>query len=162
MCHARAIPEHPEPEEARMPKAEWGVKRTCPNCEARFYDLQREPITCPECGAAFAVDDHGKVSTTRERRAPGPAAADEEALVDDEDLVEEADEDADAPLLADEDEEEDETGPVLAEEAEEEEAAPAFTDAGLIDDEIDEDVDDEEVEDEIDDLDDLPDDQRKA
>ena len=36
-------------------KAEWGVKRTCLSCGARFYDLQRESITCPACGAAFDV-----------------------------------------------------------------------------------------------------------
>jgi uncharacterized protein (TIGR02300 family) len=142
-----------------MPKAEWGVKRTCPNCEARFYDLQREPIACPECGTTFKLDDQGKVSATRERRAPAPVAEDEEALVDDEDLVEEADEEAEDPLLADEEEDEEPAGPALSDEDEEEEDAVAFQDAGLIDeDEIDEDADEDDGEDEddLDDLDDVP------
>lgn len=32
-----------------------GTKRTCQNheCGVRFYDLMRDPITCPSCGAAY-------------------------------------------------------------------------------------------------------------
>ncbi len=34
-----------------MVKPEWGTKRTCPKCSARFYDLGKEdPVTCIECG----------------------------------------------------------------------------------------------------------------
>ena len=33
-----------------MVKAEWGTKRSCPKCAARFYDLGKdEPVTCIEC-----------------------------------------------------------------------------------------------------------------
>ena len=39
-----------------MAKAEWGLKRLCLSCGARFYDLQREPIVCPACGAAYVAD----------------------------------------------------------------------------------------------------------
>jgi uncharacterized protein (TIGR02300 family) len=28
-----------------------GTKRTCQACEVRFYDLHRDPIVCPACGA---------------------------------------------------------------------------------------------------------------
>ena len=42
-----------------MVKAEWGTKRTCPNCGARYYDLRHDPIVCPKCGAAF--DPYGPV-----------------------------------------------------------------------------------------------------
>jgi uncharacterized protein (TIGR02300 family) len=28
-----------------------GTKRVCQACEVRFYDLLREPIVCPSCGA---------------------------------------------------------------------------------------------------------------
>ena len=31
-----------------------GTKRTCPACEVRFYDLAREVIVCPSCGAPYA------------------------------------------------------------------------------------------------------------
>ncbi len=34
-----------------MSKPEWGTKRTCTTCAARFYDLGKEPILCPKCGA---------------------------------------------------------------------------------------------------------------
>lgn len=34
-----------------MAKPEWGTKRTCTTCGARFYDMQRDPIICPKCGA---------------------------------------------------------------------------------------------------------------
>ena len=32
-----------------MPKEEWGVKRLCPKCLTRFYDLKKDPMTCPSC-----------------------------------------------------------------------------------------------------------------
>jgi uncharacterized protein (TIGR02300 family) len=38
---------------------ERGTKRTCQSCEARFYDLNRDPIVCPMCQAVFAVDGTG-------------------------------------------------------------------------------------------------------
>ena len=36
-------------------KQDRGTKRTCQNgeCSARFYDLNRSPITCPICGSAY-------------------------------------------------------------------------------------------------------------
>lgn len=34
-----------------MVKPEWGTKRTCPKCAARFYDLGKDdPVTCIACG----------------------------------------------------------------------------------------------------------------
>ncbi len=114
-----------------MPKPEWGVKRTCPNCDERFYDLQKEPIVCPECGETYDVDAHGKVSATRERRAPVKAAADEEDLVDDEDV--DADEEDEA-LLGDDEDDEEPASPTLSDEDEDEDAAVPFKEAGLVDD----------------------------
>ena len=38
-----------------MVSAELGTKRTCPNCAARFYDLIKDPITCPKCGTSFVA-----------------------------------------------------------------------------------------------------------
>ena len=34
-------------------KPEWGLKRACQGCSTRFYDLKRDPIICPNCGATF-------------------------------------------------------------------------------------------------------------
>ena len=40
-----------------MIKAEWGMKRTCPKCATRFYDLGKDdPVTCINCGYAWAPE----------------------------------------------------------------------------------------------------------
>jgi uncharacterized protein (TIGR02300 family) len=36
-------------------KAARGTKRTCQSCGARFYDLNRDPIICPICGAEYRL-----------------------------------------------------------------------------------------------------------
>ncbi len=36
-----------------MAKPELGSKRQCQNCGAKFFDLNRDPILCPKCGANF-------------------------------------------------------------------------------------------------------------
>ena len=36
-----------------MAKAELGEKRVCPECEAKFYDLGKNPATCPMCQHSF-------------------------------------------------------------------------------------------------------------
>lgn len=36
-----------------MTKPELGVKRDCPQCGARFYDLNKEPAQCPKCEHEF-------------------------------------------------------------------------------------------------------------
>jgi uncharacterized protein (TIGR02300 family) len=38
-------------------KAERGTKRTCqnPECGARFYDLNRDPVVCPVCETVFQL-----------------------------------------------------------------------------------------------------------
>lgn len=37
-------------------KALRGTKRVCHACAARFYDLARDPIVCPSCGAHYVPD----------------------------------------------------------------------------------------------------------
>ncbi|HMT14093.1 MAG TPA: TIGR02300 family protein, partial [Aestuariivirga sp.] len=49
-------PNQPHPSKGRpVVKAELGTKRTCPSCAARFYDLLKNPITCPKCGVSFTA-----------------------------------------------------------------------------------------------------------
>jgi uncharacterized protein (TIGR02300 family) len=36
-------------------KPELGSKRLCASCAAKFYDLNKTPITCPKCGTPFEV-----------------------------------------------------------------------------------------------------------
>jgi hypothetical protein len=87
-----------------MVKAEWGTKRTCPKCAARFYDLGKEdPVTCIECGTAFVPEPVLKskqpmpfeaVETTKEKeKADDDLGA--EDLVPDEDEEPSADDEVD-------------------------------------------------------------------
>ena len=48
-------------------KPELGTKRLCASCGAKFYDLSKDPIHCPKCGAVYEV-----VVATRPTR-PEPA-----------------------------------------------------------------------------------------
>jgi len=36
-----------------MAKVDLGEKRVCPECEAKFYDLTKNPATCPMCQHSF-------------------------------------------------------------------------------------------------------------
>lgn len=36
-------------------RPELGTKRICSDCNAKYYDLNRDPITCPKCGTIFEV-----------------------------------------------------------------------------------------------------------
>ena len=36
-----------------MSKVEWGKKVVCTNCETKFYDLNRNPAVCPNCGTEY-------------------------------------------------------------------------------------------------------------
>ncbi|MGH6981941.1 MAG: TIGR02300 family protein [Stellaceae bacterium] len=64
-----------------MAKPEWGLKRLCPNCGTRYYDMRHDPIVCPKCGAHF--DAEAVVKTRRSRAAVvtetalGPIVAEE-------------------------------------------------------------------------------------
>jgi len=66
---------------ALVTKPELGVKRDCPQCGARFYDLNKEPAHCPKCDHEFVPE--ALLKPRRPRRedeaetteaAPKPAA----------------------------------------------------------------------------------------
>lgn len=48
-----------------MAKPEWGTKRTCPHCGARFYDLRRETIVCPKCDTPYDAQVDAKPKRVR-------------------------------------------------------------------------------------------------
>lgn len=48
-----------------MIKLEWGTKRACQSCTARFYDLRHNPIICPKCGETFEIQIPGRRSRNR-------------------------------------------------------------------------------------------------
>jgi len=50
-----------------MSKPARGTKRVCPSCGARFYDLNRTPITCPVCQAVYQISPP---TSRRERAQP--------------------------------------------------------------------------------------------
>ncbi len=82
-----------------MAKSDWGEKRECQECQARFYDLKRDPIMCPKCEAVVRVEPPKRMRPVAKKQAveaPKVAAIaeiesdvekSEEDLVDDE-LVE--------------------------------------------------------------------------
>lgn len=39
-------------EVGELGKVDLGEKLTCSNCEARYYDLNKNPALCPKCGTA--------------------------------------------------------------------------------------------------------------
>ncbi|WP_142849137.1 TIGR02300 family protein [Telmatospirillum sp. J64-1] len=70
-----------------MAKPEWGTKRTCLSCSARFYDMLRSPITCPKCGTTLDPEAPFKVkrptAADKSRLAAEKKAAAAALLVDD-------------------------------------------------------------------------------
>ena len=77
-----------------MPKDEWGVKRACPHCTVRFYDLGNDPMTCPNCAEVFDV---ASLTQSRQKAAekakpkvvkptpPAASQADTDGVLDDDD-----------------------------------------------------------------------------
>lgn len=45
-----------------MARADLGRKHSCASCGAKFYDLGREPPTCPACGAVVQAAEEGSRS----------------------------------------------------------------------------------------------------
>jgi uncharacterized protein (TIGR02300 family) len=91
-----------------------GTKRVCPNCGSKFYDLNRDPITCPICDAIYQQQE------TRSKAVAGNTVHDD-------------DDDAISPAAANVD------MVSLDEVAEAENDLPDIEDDGLVD--IDDDTD---------------------
>ena len=84
-------------------KREWGAKHMCLSCGVKFYDLHRNPITCPKCGTEVEME----AARPNRRRPPAPpqpappaneeaviaGAADETADDDSDEIIEHIDED---------------------------------------------------------------------
>ena len=96
-----------------MSKQEWGVKHLCPGCNAKFYDMGRNPIACPSCDepVAIAAPRHSRRSrkdgVKEEPSLPNKkkveSAEDEEDILSSEvdELVDDDDEDDAIATLAD-------------------------------------------------------------
>ena len=75
---------------------ELGAKQICPNCQAKFYDLNRRPAHCPKCEHDFEPEEALKA-----RRGRGRGG-----LPDYEDTAEESEDQVKAKTSDDEEEEE--------------------------------------------------------
>ena len=78
-----------------MGKADLGIKRICPSCGVRYYDLNKIPPICPSCGTSYdpeamlksrrvriPVDDNIRPIEPKGRKG-------KKALVEDPDAIEE-------------------------------------------------------------------------
>ena len=118
-----------------MAKADLGAKRVCQNCGTKFFDFNKDPISCPKCGAAVPV-------AALPKSAPRAARVEEEDAVADSAgaetvALEEADGDGAKVAVAGDDDaeiEEDAADTFLEEEEESQDDV-----AGLIDGEIESD-----------------------
>jgi uncharacterized protein (TIGR02300 family) len=104
-------------------KPELGTKRLCPGCGAKYYDLNRDPISCPKCGTVFEA-----VMTSRAAKA----AKVEEAIEEDED-----EDDVEAPEI------------VTLEEADAEAEGDSDDDVPDLEDDDDVDLGDDESDDDV-------------
>ena len=88
-----------------MPKDEWGVKRLCPTCSTRFYDLRHDPMTCPNCGAMFSLESLTALKPKAlrpEKLKPDPTDIEDLPDLDNDEDVIEGDDDLDDEILEDE------------------------------------------------------------
>lgn len=118
-----------------------GLKRICLSCSTRFFDLNKRPIICPQCGIEFTGEV--KIKSRRGRLAADDTA--DEGQVTAKTEVDEEDED----LI-----EEEEAQTVSLEEVEELDDDSDDDAASKLDDSLDTDLDDDLVDEEIEDLDD--------
>jgi len=78
---------------------DWGMKRTCHACGAKYYDLKKKNIECPSCGAAL---DPEALLKSRRRAVPEEKAKIPERIEEIEvDTEEEVEADAGDEVLED-------------------------------------------------------------
>lgn len=91
-----------------MSKPARGTKRVCPSCGARFYDLNRSPITCPVCQAVYQLTAPASrrgeraqpaVSKVEEQEAEAPPRENADVI-----SLEEVEESGDAAAIEDDEE----------------------------------------------------------
>lgn len=61
-----------------MARPELGLKRQCMNCGAKFYDLARDPATCPKCGSVYQAVAPSRVSAPALSRTTSAQQDDED------------------------------------------------------------------------------------
>ncbi|MEX2616008.1 MAG: FYDLN acid domain-containing protein [Alphaproteobacteria bacterium] len=97
-----------------MVKPEWGAKHLCENCGAKYYDMLRDPITCPKCDTIVSAPSRSRRGKAAAVKEEAPKAPVKKPIVDELDddvddlLVDDDDDDADDDSLLDDDEDDDE------------------------------------------------------
>ena len=64
-----------------MVSAELGQKRRCFSCGMKFYDFNKSPITCPECGSEF--DPENLLKSRRGKSAVKASVVEPDAAAED-------------------------------------------------------------------------------
>jgi uncharacterized protein (TIGR02300 family) len=60
---------------------ELGTKQICPNCQTKFYDLNRRPAVCPKCATSFDPEEAVRSRRARTRAVPDYESDDEPKVV---------------------------------------------------------------------------------
>jgi uncharacterized protein (TIGR02300 family) len=110
-------------------KPELGAKRQCQSCGTKFYDLNKDPILCPKCGAVFQVAALARAARhvaqeeeeEVEKDAPEIVSLDEveesenkvDAIVVDDDIEVEDDPEVDDTFLEEEEESDDDVAGLI-------------------------------------------------
>lgn len=69
-----------------MDKKDWGIKRVCLGCGARFYDFNKSPIICPSCGDVYDAE-----YLSKRKSKPMSEKEDEDIIIDDDIIPEDED-----------------------------------------------------------------------
>ena len=149
-----------------MPKAEWGVKRTCLGCGARFYDLTRTPVVCPKCDEELDIAVQQKPKRTKpaaRKPAAKVVATNTDDLVDDADAADDVEVDAgsvsdDAVLETDDDD----SDVIVAKGGKDDDDSESIEKNVLLDDAGDDDTDEDDAVDDDADKDEDPGDAKTA
>ena len=83
-----------------MINPEWGIKRACPKCNTRFYDLGNDdPVTCINCGNVWMPESmlKSKQALPFEAAKPAPKTNDDGEVIADDDEDLDVAEDAEEP-----------------------------------------------------------------
>ena len=87
-----------------MPKEEWGTKRICPTTGKRFFDLNKTPVVSPYTGEVVDIESArrklatnvaARVSPQKVKAVADPLDADDDHLVVDVDVEDDAELDDD-------------------------------------------------------------------
>ena len=87
-----------------MPKEEWGTKRICPTTGKRFFDLNKTPVVSPYTGEVVDIESArrklatnvaARVSPQKVKAVADPLEADDDLLVVDVDVEDDAELDDD-------------------------------------------------------------------